>query len=98
MLVLVCCYHCMQILFISLIPPHKDLLFKTNLTEWTNSGLDGTYGYHTGNGSYNGMIGALQRKDADIGVQVISELFARFVSFRSVCLSQELLNIVVFNF
>ena len=34
------------------------------------SGLQNSFGFHVDNGTYNGMIGALQRDEADIGVQV----------------------------
>ena len=48
----------------------KDLNFETELEENFRSGLQNSYGFNVGNGTYNGMIGALQRDEADIGVQV----------------------------
>ena len=48
----------------------KDLNIDIDVIEWKESGLNQTYGYDIGNGTFNGMIGALQRNEADIAVQV----------------------------
>ena len=36
-----------------------------------DDGLNGTFGLHLGNGTFNGIIGALQRNEADIAIQVM---------------------------
>ena len=50
--------------------PHEmqDIDFGVEINE--TSLIDGSYGYDSGNGSFNGMIGFIQRGEADIGVQV----------------------------
>ena len=48
----------------------QDLNFEFDIEEWVENGLKNSYGKDTGNGSFDGMIGALQRNEYDIGVQV----------------------------
>ena len=46
----------------------QDLDFDIEIIEL--SLIDGTFGFDSGNGSFNGLIGVLQRGDADIAAQV----------------------------
>ena len=46
----------------------QDLDFDIEIIEL--SLIDGTFGFDSGNGTFNGMIGVLQREDADIAAQV----------------------------
>ena len=48
----------------------QDLQFKTTIEVLIESGLNGTYGFNMGTGKFNGLIGVLQRNEADIAIQV----------------------------
>ena len=48
---------------------NQDLNFKTDIEEISDSGLIETYGFKL-NGSFTGLIGALERNEADIAIQV----------------------------
>ena len=49
----------------------KDLEFVTDIDHWGPSELQFSYGAGMGNGTFNGVIEALQRNEYDIGIQVI---------------------------
>ena len=57
----------------------KDLDFETEIKEIGTSGLNNTYGFKMENGSFNGLIGVLERDEADIAIQVKLAFWVSYV-------------------